>query len=169
MPGVKQATKRARTSQAAAVTALGAAGFGLSLTGSASANAISTADIPQSGTSPPISASFLAKRKWPTSVSPRSISLKGNHQRRNAAGRRCCSPRLRRMSRMPRLPWLWGGLARLWWLRRLWRLLRALGGAASAEFHNVARERQEPGELPGRAPLGRRSAMIFRGATCFGS
>jgi hypothetical protein len=49
MPGVKQATKRARTSQAAAVTALGAAGFGLSLTGSASANAISTADIPQSG------------------------------------------------------------------------------------------------------------------------
>jgi hypothetical protein len=46
---------------------------------------------------------------------------------------------------------------------------RAGDGVAFAEFHNVARERQEPGELPGRAPLGRRSGMIFRGGTCFGS
>ena len=48
MPRVKQAAKHARTTQAAAVTALGAAGLGLSLTGSASANTIPTAYIPQS-------------------------------------------------------------------------------------------------------------------------
>ena len=48
MPGVKQAAKHARTTNAAAVTALGAAGLGLSLAGSASASTIPTADIPQS-------------------------------------------------------------------------------------------------------------------------
>jgi hypothetical protein len=49
MPRVKQAAKHARTTKAAAVTALGAAGLGLSLAGSASASAIPTADIPKSG------------------------------------------------------------------------------------------------------------------------
>jgi hypothetical protein len=48
MPRVKQAAKHARTTKAAAVTALGAAGLGLSLAGSASASTIPTADIPQS-------------------------------------------------------------------------------------------------------------------------
>ena len=48
MPRVKQAAKRARTTKATAVTALGAAGLGLSLTGSASASTIPTADIPKS-------------------------------------------------------------------------------------------------------------------------
>ena len=48
MPRVKQAAKHARTTKAAAVTALGTAGLGLSLTGGASAHAILTADIPQS-------------------------------------------------------------------------------------------------------------------------
>jgi hypothetical protein len=48
MPRVKQAEKHARTTKAAAVTALGAAGLGLSLAGSASASTIPTADIPQS-------------------------------------------------------------------------------------------------------------------------
>ena len=48
MPRVKQAAKHARTTQAAAVTALGAAGLGLSLTGSASASTMPTAYIPQS-------------------------------------------------------------------------------------------------------------------------
>ena len=48
MPGVKQATKRTRTNQAAALTAFGAAGLGLSLAGSASASTIPTA-VPQSG------------------------------------------------------------------------------------------------------------------------
>jgi hypothetical protein len=48
MPRVKQAAKHARTTQAAAVTALGAAGLGLSLTGSASAYTTPTADVPQS-------------------------------------------------------------------------------------------------------------------------
>jgi len=53
MPRVKQAAKHARTTNAAAVTALGAAGLGLSLTGSASANTIPTADFPQSDNIPP--------------------------------------------------------------------------------------------------------------------
>ena len=48
MPRVKQAAKHARTTQAAAVTALGAAGLGLSLTGSASASTMPTAYMPQS-------------------------------------------------------------------------------------------------------------------------
>ena len=48
MPRVKQAAKHARTTKAAAVTALGTAGLGLSLAGSASANTIPTANIPQS-------------------------------------------------------------------------------------------------------------------------
>ena len=48
MPRVKQAAKHARTTKAAAVTAFGAAGLGLSLAGSASARTIPTADIPQS-------------------------------------------------------------------------------------------------------------------------
>ena len=48
MPRVKQASKHARTTKAAAATVLGTAGLGLSLGGSASANAIATADFPQS-------------------------------------------------------------------------------------------------------------------------
>src|SRR6201984_2606036 len=48
MPRVKQAAKRARTTKATAVTALGAAGLGLSLAGSASASKIPHADIPKS-------------------------------------------------------------------------------------------------------------------------
>jgi hypothetical protein len=53
MPRVKQASKHARTTKAAAVTALGTAGLGLSLGGSASANTIPTADFPQSHNIPP--------------------------------------------------------------------------------------------------------------------
>ena len=49
MPRVKQVAKHARTTKAAAVTALGAAGLGLSLAGSASASTVPTADIPKSG------------------------------------------------------------------------------------------------------------------------
>ncbi|WP_084799754.1 hypothetical protein [Bradyrhizobium sp. Ai1a-2] len=48
MPRVKQAAKQARTTKASAVTALSAAGLGLSLTGSASASTIPAADIPRS-------------------------------------------------------------------------------------------------------------------------
>src|SRR5882724_8483894 len=48
MPRVKQAAKHTRTTKIAAVTALGAVGLGLSLTGRASASTIPTADIPQS-------------------------------------------------------------------------------------------------------------------------
>ena len=53
MPRVKQASKHARTTKAAAVTALGTAGLGFSLGGSASANTIPTADFPQSHNIPP--------------------------------------------------------------------------------------------------------------------
>ena len=54
MPRVKQASKHARTSKAAAAaTALGTAGLGLSLGGSASANTIPTADFPPSHNIPP--------------------------------------------------------------------------------------------------------------------
>ncbi len=48
MPRVKQAGKRKRATKSAAVTALGAAGLGLSLAGSASASTIPAADTPQS-------------------------------------------------------------------------------------------------------------------------
>src|ERR1700758_2865225 len=48
MSRVKQVSKQKRITKAAAVPALGAAGLGLSLVGSASASALATADLPQS-------------------------------------------------------------------------------------------------------------------------
>jgi hypothetical protein len=48
MPQVKQASKQKRTTKAAAVKVLGAAGLGLSLAGSASASTMPAAGIPQS-------------------------------------------------------------------------------------------------------------------------
>ena len=53
MSRVKQASKQKRTTKAAAVMALGAAGLGLSLVGSASASTMPTADIPQSDNTSP--------------------------------------------------------------------------------------------------------------------
>ena len=53
MPRVKQASKQKRTTKAAAVTVLGAAGLGLSLVGSASASTMPTADIPRSDNTSP--------------------------------------------------------------------------------------------------------------------
>ena len=53
MPRVKQASKQKRTTKAAAVKALGAAGLSLSLVGSASASTMPTAGIPQSGNASP--------------------------------------------------------------------------------------------------------------------
>lgn len=47
MPRVKQASKQTPIAKAAAVTALGAAGLGLSLAGSASASTTPIADVPQ--------------------------------------------------------------------------------------------------------------------------
>jgi hypothetical protein len=47
MSRVKQDSKRKRLTKAAAVPALGAAGLGFSLVGSASASALPTADVPQ--------------------------------------------------------------------------------------------------------------------------
>ena len=53
MPRVKRASKQKRTSKAGAVMALGAAGVGLSLVGSASASTTPTFDLPQSNNSSP--------------------------------------------------------------------------------------------------------------------
>lgn len=53
MPKVKLTSKRKPTTKAASVTALGAAGLGLSLMGGASASTMPTADIPQSDNTPP--------------------------------------------------------------------------------------------------------------------
>jgi hypothetical protein len=53
MSGVKQASKQKRTTKAAAVKVLGAAGLGFSLVGSASASTMPTAGIPQSDNTSP--------------------------------------------------------------------------------------------------------------------
>jgi hypothetical protein len=53
MPRVKQASAQKRTSKAAAVKVLGAAGLSLSLAGSASASTLPAADIPQSDNTSP--------------------------------------------------------------------------------------------------------------------
>jgi hypothetical protein len=53
MRRVKQASRKKRTTKAAAVTALGAAGLGLSLFGGASGSTIPTAHIPQSDNTSP--------------------------------------------------------------------------------------------------------------------
>src|SRR5215475_1722418 len=53
MPRVKKASKQKRTTKATAVMALGAAGLGFSLAGSAFASAMPTADIPQSDNTSP--------------------------------------------------------------------------------------------------------------------
>jgi len=53
MSRVKQASKPKRTTKAAAVRVLGAAGVGLSLVGSASASTMPTASIPQSDNTSP--------------------------------------------------------------------------------------------------------------------
>ena len=53
MPRVKQASKQKRTTKAAAVKVLGAAGLGLALVDSASASTMPTAGIPQSDNTSP--------------------------------------------------------------------------------------------------------------------
>ena len=72
MPQAKQASKQKRKN--VAVKVLGAAGLSFSLVGNASASTTHTAGIPQSDNTHPIGASFLATRKWPTSVLLRSTS-----------------------------------------------------------------------------------------------
>ena len=53
MPRVKQASKQKRTTKAAAVKMLGAAGLSFSLVGNASASTMPTAGIPQSDNTSP--------------------------------------------------------------------------------------------------------------------
>ena len=129
MPRVKQASKHARTTKAAAATALGTAGLGLSLGGSASANTIPTADFPQSHNIPPDQRFVLGEEEM-ADVSLATFHLfdkeidRSDMQqlavvvvRRGCGGCRGCRG----------LPWL--RCAWLRWLRgvRGRRLLRALG------------------------------------------
>ena len=53
MRRVKRASRKKRTTKAAALTVMGAAGLGLSLFGSASGSTMPTADIPQSDNTSP--------------------------------------------------------------------------------------------------------------------
>ena len=125
MPRVKQAAKHAHTTQAAAVTALGAAGLGLSLTGSASASTMPTADIAQSDNISPNQRFVLGEEEM-ADVSLATFYL---FDKENAGGdlqlaARCCSPRLRWLPWLPWLPGSWRGCGG--W-RGLRRLLRTLG------------------------------------------
>ena len=125
MPRVKQAAKHARTTKAAAVTAFGTAGLGLSLTGSASAHTIPTADIPQSDNISPNQRFVLGEEEM-ADVSLATFYLFDKEKdsdmklaavvvRRGCRGCGGC-----RGCRGVRCAWLRG-------LRGLWRLLRTLG------------------------------------------
>src|SRR5215468_1809869 len=63
MPRVKQASKQKRTTKAATVKVLGAAGLGLSLAGSASASTMPAAGIPQSYSTSPNQRLFLGEEE----------------------------------------------------------------------------------------------------------
>src|SRR6266436_7779342 len=63
MPRVKQASKQKRTTKAAAVKVLGAAGLGLSLASSASASTMPAAGIPQSDNTSPNQRFFLGEEE----------------------------------------------------------------------------------------------------------
>ena len=77
MPRVKQASKQRRTTKAAAVKVLGAADW-VFRWWAVHPHPRCPLPVSRNLTTPrPISASFLAKRKWSTSVSPRSISWIG--------------------------------------------------------------------------------------------
>src|SRR6266478_534564 len=63
MPRVKQASKQKRTTKAATVKVLGAAGLGLSLASSASASTMPAAGIPQSDNTSPNQRFFLGEEE----------------------------------------------------------------------------------------------------------
>ena len=73
MPRVKQASKRKRTTKAAAVKVLGAAGLGLSLIGGTSASTTPTADIPQSDNTSP-NQRFVLSEEEMTDISLAAIA-----------------------------------------------------------------------------------------------
>ena len=127
MPRVKQASKHARATKAAAATALGTAGLGLSLGGSASANTIPTADFPQSNNIPPDQRFVLGEEEM-ADVSLATFYLFDKEiagSDMQLARRCCCSSRLPWLRRLPWVPWL--RCARLRRLRGMRRLLRTLG------------------------------------------
>ena len=64
MSRVKQVSQRKRLTKSAGVPALGAAGLGLSLVGSASA--LATADLPQSLNTTPNQRFVLSEEEWST-------------------------------------------------------------------------------------------------------
>jgi len=126
MPRVKQAAKHTRTTKIAAVTALGAAGLGLSLAGSASASTIPTADIPQSDNISPNQRFVLGEEEM-ADVSLATFHLFDKESAGGDVQLAVVDVRsgLRRLPWMPCLPWV----RRAWLrgLRRVRRLLRTLG------------------------------------------
>ena len=90
MPRVKQASKQKRTTNAAAVTVLGAPDWVFRYW-EAHQHPRCPLLISRNLTIPrPISASFLAKRKWPTSVSPRSMYVDRGQRWRGVQLARAC-------------------------------------------------------------------------------
>ncbi len=107
MSRVKQVSKRKRLTKTAGMPALGAAGLGLSLVGSASASALPTADLPQSLNTTPNQRFVLDEEEMADVKSCHVPHLRqGKRHRQPDSG----SARLRRMS------WLW----RRWWMSWLW-------------------------------------------------
>ena len=149
MPRVKQASKHARTTKAAAATVLGTAGLGLSLGGSASANTIPTADFPQSQNIPPNQRFVLGEEEM-ADVSLATFHLFDKEIDRSDMQQLavCCPPGLRWLPWLPRLPWL-----RCAWLRVPCLCVAAVAargaaaaaqagdGAAYARFRDLADER----------------------------
>ena len=124
MPRMKKAAKENRTSKAAAVTALGAAGLGLSLVGSASASTMPAA-IPQSDNTSSNQRFVLGEEEMA------DISLATFHlfdKENFGSGVQVAWSWLPRLRWLPWLPSWW---LPSWWLRwlRWWlrRLLRTLG------------------------------------------
>ena len=148
MPRVKQASKHARTSKAAAAaTALGTAGLGLSLGGSASANTIPTADFPQSHNIPPDQRFVLGEEEmadvslatfylFDKEIAHSDMQLayvvrRGCGGCRGCRGCRGCAVRRLRCAWMR---WLRG-------VRGAAAAAQAGDGAAYARFHDLADER----------------------------
>ena len=142
MSRVKQASKQKRTTKAAAVKVLGAAGLSFSLVGSASASTMPTAGIPQSDNTSPNQRFVLSEEEMAdVSLATFYVFDKENVGSGVQLARGCggCG-RMRR--RVRRLPWLrrwleWLRRFRVRWLPRLRRLAVA-GSVASGSVAAVA-------------------------------
>ena len=115
MSRLKQASKRKRLTKAAAVPALGAAGLGLSLVGSASASTLPTADVPQALNTTPNQRFVLGEEEMA------DVSLATFHLFDKENGTGGFTQVARWMPFWWRwMSWLWLQRLRLRRLRRLW-------------------------------------------------